>query len=247
MDDSGNKKELIFVHLHCNRFEKSDFERMFNFIERFNKKAVLYCPDQKEMYRNAGSEFQKSASFIKENLFFHLFILEEKLFKTSRKALLDILDDSKVPVLVIRQKTILSIDLEGPVFMSLNHRKENKEKVFWSAALCKAMECPVQILAQNHSDRNLQKKINDNLFLAKKNLAELNIDYAVERFDKKKDIKNSIQERMQEKTTVFLFMEFRKFSAFCRLFPYHFDSYFPKSQSALFLMRSRDDLYLPCI
>ncbi len=192
------------------------------------------------------------SSFInEESVYMKLLYFEAKwsVFSRSNAKIQGMLQRSRCPILILNWELEQVPDF-SELLMPMNNHKRSKEKILWSCAFGKYLGSKVNVLVPKTKDAFLLKQINSNLFLAKKFLRELFINYGITR--EKVPISNPEKKALQF---------FKEGSIFCMVLMIenefgllHFTAkrrliklIFNRQGVSCLLLKSRDDLYLPCV
>ncbi|MCF8370713.1 MAG: hypothetical protein K9H64_03755 [Bacteroidales bacterium] len=155
----------------------------------------------------------------------------------------------RAPVLVINKNAPEQFNLEFGL-LPLDHKKESREKILWTCAFGKHAGSFIQLIVPNEKDDGLRQKMHNTLFLCKKTMKELDVNYEVHRLPGSVFHSNRLAlEYARDKQAGFCIITLSRYLNF-----FHYLFGFPE-EKALFnkhgipvlLINPRKDLYVPCV
>lgn len=155
----------------------------------------------------------------------------------------------RAPVLVINKNSPEQFSLEFGL-LPLDHKKESREKILWTCAFGKHAGSFIQLIIPNEKDDGLRQKMNNTLFLCKKTMKELDVNYEVHRLPGSVFQSNLMAlEYAGEKQAGFCVITLSRYLNF-----FHYLFGFPEEKVLfnnkgipILLINPREDLYVPCV
>ncbi|SEH05447.1 Uncharacterised protein [Candidatus Venteria ishoeyi] len=155
----------------------------------------------------------------------------------------------RAPVLILNKNSQETCQLDLGL-MPLDHKKESREKILWTCAFGKHAGSFIHIVVPNEKDEGLRQKMNNSLFLCKKTMKELGVNYEV----------NLLAGRVFQSNGIALAHTWEKQPGLCiitlsrylNFFHYLFGFFMEKDLFntqgiPVLLINPREDLYVPCV
>ncbi len=134
-----------------------------------------------------GSIFTTIGEYTQENEDINVVIMGTHGMKGMQKLTgswaLKVIVSSYAPFIVVQDPPSDKHTFDKIVF-PVNFKSENREKLIWAIYFGKIFKAKIHFIKQEVSDRNLLKKVNQNLTFAKKYLSKYNVDYEISTAEK---------------------------------------------------------------
>jgi len=158
-------------------------------VEELQEKLADFAEKTKEQYgieTNAvvkeGSIFTSIGEYTEENEDINLIIMGTHGIKGMQKLTgswaLKVIVSSHAPFIVVQEPPSEKASYDKIVF-PVNFKTENREKLIWAIYFGKIFNAKVHFIKQEASDKNLLKKVNQNLTFARKYLSKYNVEYEI--------------------------------------------------------------------
>lgn len=129
-----------------------------------------------------GTIFTTIGEYTKENEDINLVIMGTHGMKGMQKLTgswaLKVIVSSFAPFIVVQDPPTEKISYDKIVF-PVNFKNENREKLIWAIYFGKIFKAKILFIKQEVSDKNLVKKVNQNLTFARKYLSKYNVEYDI--------------------------------------------------------------------
>ncbi len=129
-----------------------------------------------------GSIFTTIGEYTKENEDINLVIMGTHGMKGMQKLTgswaLKVIVSSFAPFIVVQDPPTEKVSYDKIVF-PVNFKSENREKLIWAIYFGKIFKAKILFIKQEVSDKNLVKKVNQNLSFARKYLSKYNVEYEI--------------------------------------------------------------------
>ncbi|HAM98856.1 MAG TPA: universal stress protein UspA [Marinilabiliales bacterium] len=129
-----------------------------------------------------GSIFTTIGEYTKENEDINLVIMGTHGMKGMQKLTgswaLKVIVSSYAPFIVVQDPPTEKVSYDKIVF-PVNFKSENREKLIWAIYFGKIFKAKILFIKQEVSDKNLVKKVNQNLSFARKYLSKYNVEYEI--------------------------------------------------------------------
>ncbi|MGE4287137.1 MAG: universal stress protein [Salinivirgaceae bacterium] len=129
-----------------------------------------------------GTIFTTIGEYTKENEDINLVIMGTHGMKGMQKLTgswaLKVIVSSYAPFIVVQDPPTEKVSYDKIVF-PVNFKSENREKLIWAIYFGKIFKAKIHFVKQDVSDRNLEKKVNQNLTFARKYISKYNVEYEI--------------------------------------------------------------------
>ncbi len=158
-------------------------------IEDAQKRLLHICKEAADKHKvdidaliKVGTIFTTIGEYTKDNEDINLVIMGTHGMKGMQKLTgswaLKVIVSSYAPFIVVQDPPSDKSSFDKIVF-PVNFKSENREKLIWAIYFGKIFNAKVHFVKQDVSDKNLVKKVNQNLTFAKKYLAKYNVEYEI--------------------------------------------------------------------
>lgn len=129
-----------------------------------------------------GNIFTTIGEYTEENTDINLVIMGTHGIKGMQKLTgswaLKVIVSSHAPFIVVQDSPSDKATYDKIVF-PVNFKTENREKLIWAIYFGKIFNAKIHFIKQDVSDKNLLKKVNQNLTFAKKYLSKYNVEFEI--------------------------------------------------------------------
>lgn len=129
-----------------------------------------------------GTIFTTIGEYTEENEDINLVIMGTHGMKGLQKLTgswaLKVIVSSHAPFIVVQDPPTEKVSYDKIVF-PVNFKSENREKLIWAIYFGKIFKAKIHFVKQDVSDKNLVKKVNQNLTFARKYLSKYNVEYEI--------------------------------------------------------------------
>ncbi len=169
------------VLLHIAKKEKEIEEAKAKLIEVAQSAATKHEVEVEAEVKE-GTIFTTIGEYTKDNEDINLVVMGTHGMKGMQKLTgswaLKVIVSSYAPFIVIQDTPKEKNSFDKIVF-PVNFKSENREKLIWAIYFGKIFNATIHFIKQEVSDKNLVKKVNQNLSFAKKYLSKYNVNYEI--------------------------------------------------------------------
>ncbi len=169
------------VLLHIAKKEK-DIEEAQGQLKQIAEEVAAKNDIQVVAEVKEGNIFSTIGEYTKENEDVNLVIMGTHGMKGMQKLTgswaLKVIVSSYAPFIVVQEPPSEKTSFDKIVF-PVNFKSENREKLVWAIYFGKIFNAKIHFIKQEVSDKNLLKKVNQNLSFAKKYLSKYNVNFEI--------------------------------------------------------------------
>jgi hypothetical protein len=231
--------EVAFLHLKMNGKMLSD-----ELIQGYNSNDIPY------KFVEFGNPKYEPNNIIKQlDVIFMLtqFSKEQISNPFQRNPIFKILEDAKVPTIVVSENTHANCDFKN-IIIPVDHKAETKEKMIWASYFGRFNNAVIHLIAPNEKSELIKRKVDATLLFTKKLYEQFNFEYKIVKAESSSlSIKKEAFKISRSFNSDLIVLLSNKNSLLSSYFgPKEIKRYLRKEKNPLLIINPLKDYYLPC-
>ena len=217
-------------------------------LDMFDRENPVYCS---VITIDRLSDLHTSVGCLIADTYLFVLALDKpwRSFSQERRDFLKTVKRLRVPVFLLNRFSSPELNLNYGL-MPLDHKKESREKIMWTCAFGKHAKSFIHVVVPNEKDDDLRMKMNNTLFICKKTMRDIHVEFEVKRLSGRVFRSNqiAIDHDWDEQPSFCVLTLSRFMNIFHKWFGIPEEQFlFNKKGIPILLIVPREDLYVPCV